>query len=81
MATEAEKRRCLQFSGEKCDFTFWSEKCEGYMHTEKLRVRLLGTDISNDDKKYKNWAELVQFLDKRSIMKLELECKGNGPEA
>ena len=81
MATEAEKRRCLQFSGENDDFAHWSEKIESYMHTKQLRGQLLGTDTSNDDKKYKNWAELMQCLDKRSIMMLKSECKGNGPEA
>ena len=34
--------------------------------------------ISNDDEKYNNWAELVQCLDKRSIMMLKSEYKGNG---
>ena len=67
MATEAEKRRCLQFSGEEDDLAYWSEKFDGYMHTKKLRGQLLGTDISNDDEKYNIWAELVQCLDKRSI--------------
>ena len=81
MATEAEKRRCLQFSGEEDDFAYWSEKFEGYMHTKKLRGQLLGTDASNDDEKYNVWAELVQCLDKRSIMMLKSECKGNRPEA
>ena len=51
------------------------------MHTKKLRVQLLGTDASNDDEKYNIWDELVQCLDKRSIMMLKSECKGNGPEA
>ena len=36
MATEAEKRRCLQFSWEADDFAYWSEKFESYMHTKKL---------------------------------------------
>ena len=66
---------------EEDDFAYWSEKFEGYMHTKKLRGQLLGTDTSNDDEKYNIWAELVQCLDKRSIMMLKSECKGNGPEA
>ena len=81
MVTEAEKRRCLQFSGEEDDFAYWSEKLEGYMHTKKLRGQLLRTDASNDDEKYKIWVELVQCLDKRSIMMLKSECKGNEPAA
>ena len=81
MATEAEKRRCLQFSGEEDDFAYWSEKFEGYVHTKKLRRQLLGSDTSNEDEKYNKWAELVQCLDKRSLMMLKSECKGNGPEA
>ena len=81
MATEAEKRRCLQLSGEEDDFAYRSEKFKGYMLTKKLRGQLLGNDTSNNDEKYNNWAELVPFLDKRSIMMLKSECKGNGPEA
>ena len=81
MAKEAEKRRCLQFSGEEDDFAYWSEKFESYMHTKKLQGQLLGTDISNDDEKYNIWAEVVQCLDKLSIMMLKSECKGNGQEA
>ena len=78
MATEAEKRRCLQFSGEEDDFAYWSEKFEGYMHPKKLRGQLLGTDASNDDEKYNIWAELVQCLDKRSIKMLKSKCKEMG---
>ena len=81
MATEAGKRRCLQFSGEEDDFAYWSKRFEGYMHTEKLQGQLLGTDTSNDDEKYNIWAQLVQCLDKRFIMMLKSERKGNGPEA
>ena len=64
MATEAEKPRCRRFSGEEEEFAYRSEKFEGYMHTRKLRGQLLGTDTSNDDKKYKIWAALVQCWDK-----------------
>ena len=81
MATEVEKRRCLQYSGEEDDFAYWSEKFEGYMHTKNLRGQLLGTDKPKDDEKYIIWAELVQCLDKRSLMILKSECKGIWPEA
>ena len=81
MATEAEKRRCLQFSGEEEDFAYWSKKFEVYMHTKKLRGQQLGTDASNDDEKSKIWTEVVHCLDKRSIMMLKSECKRNGPDA
>ena len=81
MATDAEKRRCLQFSGEDDDFAYWSEKFEGSMHVKKLRQKLLGDEVSNADEKYNIWAEMVQSLDKRSIMMLKSECKGDGPEA
>ena len=51
------------------------------MHTKKLQGQLLGNDASNDDENYNIWAELVQCLDKQSIMMLKSECNGNGPEA
>ena len=81
MATDAEKRRCLQFSGEEDDFAYWSEKFEGYIHGKKLRQKLLGDEASNADEEYNIWTEMVQCLDKRSIMMLKSECKGDGPEA
>ena len=51
------------------------------MHTKKLPRQLLGIETSNDDEKYNIWADIVHCLDKRSIMIVKSECKGNGPEA
>ena len=51
------------------------------MHTKRVRVQLLGTDTSFDDKKYKISAEIEHCLDKLSTMILKSEYKGNGPEA
>ena len=65
----------------KDDFGYWSEKFESYMLTKKLRGQFLGTDTSNDDKKYNVLAEIAQCLDKRSTMMLKSNCKGNRPEA
>ena len=48
---------------------------------QKMQRQLLGTGTSTDDEKCNIWAQLVQCLDARSIMMLESECKGNGPEA
>ena len=48
---------------------------------KKLRGQLLRTDTSKDDEKYNIWAELMQCLNKRSIIMLRLECRGNRPEA
>ena len=77
-----QKRNWLQFSGADDDFGYWSEKFEAYMHTKRLREKLVGdTDCDNDQEKYNIWAELIQCLDKRSVMMLRAECKGNGPEA
>ena len=50
------------------------------MHNKKLRRQLLATDTSNDYDRYNIAAEFVQCLDKRSIMLLKTEWKGNGPE-
>ena len=74
-------RRWLQFSGDEGDFPYWSEKFEAFMHTKKLRTKLLGTATSTEEEAYNIWAELVQCLDKRSVMMLKSECKGKGPQA
>ena len=80
MATDAEKRRCLQCSWEDVDIAYRSEKFEGYIHVKKLRQKLLGDEVSNVDEKYHIWSEMMQCLDKRFIMMLKSECKGDSPE-
>ena len=71
----------LVFSGEEEDFAYWSEVFEGYMHRKKLRKELIGEEESTAEQKYDIWAELIQFLDKRSVMMLTSECRGDGPAA
>ena len=83
------RKEWLVFSGERDDFPVWAEKFEGYIHTcgkegAVLRKVLLGettTGESIDDQKYTIWAELVQMLDKTSIMLVRRDCKGDGPRA
>ena len=81
MATVAEKRRCLQVSGEENDLAYWIAKFRDSMLTKTLRGQLLGTDTSNNNKEYNSWAEVVHCLDKLSIMMLKPECKRNRPGA
>ena len=79
---DIQKRNWLQFSGADDDFGYWSEKFEAYMHTKKLREKLIGdVECSNDVEKYSIWAELVQCLDKRSVLMLKADCKGDGAAA
>lgn len=75
---DSEKKRWLQFSGEEDDFAYWKEKFEGYLHGKKLRQMLLEEVDATDAQKYTIWAELIQCLDKRSVMMLRAECKGDG---
>jgi hypothetical protein len=72
----------LQFSGKEEDFGYWSEKFEAFMHQKKLRAKLLGIDeAATEDDRYNIWSWLVQCLDKRSVLMLRAECRGNGPMA
>ena len=54
------------------------------MHTKKLRALMVGdaavseTEATAADQRYSVWAELIQVLDKRSVMMLKQDCKGDG---
>ena len=48
---------------------------------KKLLNVLKGTDACTKDKKYEILAYLVQCLDKRSILMLTYDLKGDGPKA
>jgi hypothetical protein len=71
----------LQFSGKEDDYVYWSEKFESYIHTKKLRPVLVGDRNGTEAEKYDIWAHLIQVLDKRSVMLLRTQCKGDGPAA
>ena len=79
-----QKHQWLQFSGNDGDFPYWSKKFEAYMQTKGkgLRGKLLGTTQPDDaNESYNIYAELVQCLDKRCVMMLRGDCKGDGPKA
>ena len=81
MGDTKHKLGWLQFSGNEDDWPFWSEKFESYIHTNKLRKYLVGDENGTAEQKYDIWAYLIQCLDKRSVMMLKSQCKGDGPAA
>jgi hypothetical protein len=82
-----DSKKWLQFSGNGEDFPYWSERFEAAMHSKKLDKVLVGKNAepTNDGEReklaedqYTLWAELVQVLDRKSLMLIRRDCKGDG---
>ena len=57
----------LIFDGDERKFEVWETKILGYVKLRKLKETLVGTDDVNNDKNETAFAELIQFLDERSL--------------
>jgi hypothetical protein len=82
-----DSKKWLQFSGHAEDFPYWSERFEAAMHSKKLDKVLVGRNVAPTeepgiqalvDQKYTLWTELVQVLDKKTLMLVRRDCKGDG---
>ena len=74
----------LIFSGEECNYELWEVKLLAYMRLKKLHEVIDPTDENADVDAGKNaeaFAELVQFLDDRSLGLIMRDAKDKGREA
>ena len=73
----------LQFSGKDDDFPVWQERFEGFCFTKKAKLLkvLNGDEAGTNVERYELWAYLVQCLDRRSVLMLTNDCKGDGQKA
>jgi len=55
------------FDGDERKFEVWETKILGYFKLKKLKDTLVGTDDVDADKNDTAFAELIQFLDERSL--------------
>ena len=88
------KMQRVVFSGKDEDWDVFAEQFEARMHSLKLRKALLGDfgvrpevleqgdafDEGVEEAKYSVWCELIQCLDRKSILQLRV-YKGDGPKA
>ena len=72
----------LAFDGDERNFETWEVKILGYMKLRKLKEILVGTDDpADEDKNETAFAELIQFLDERSLSLVIREAKDDGRKA
>ena len=71
----------LVFDGDERKFEIWETKVLGYMKLKKLKEILVGTSPVDADKNETAFAELMQFLDDRSLSRVIREAKDDGREA
>ena len=72
----------LAFDGDERNFETWEVKILGYMKLRKLKEILVGTDDpADEDRNETAFAELIQFLDERSLSLVIREAKDDGRKA
>ena len=73
----------LQFTGDERKYEQWEVKFLGYMKLKKLKTTINpdSTTDANDDKNEEAFAELIQFLDDRSLSLVMRDAKDKGREA
>ena len=77
--TEKEKHGRPMFSGNEEDFSYWADRFEAFIHCKKLNKVLEGDGgRHHDSQNVTLWSELVQCLDKRSLMLVRRDCKNDG---
>ena len=71
----------LVFDGDERKFEVWETKILGYFKLKKLKDTLVGTTAVDPDKNDTAFAELIQFLDERSLSLIIREAKDDGRKA
>lgn len=73
-------RNRLIFDGDESKYELWEVKFLGYLRTQKLHD-VLAADTPDAEKNAQVFAELVQFLDDRSLSLIIRDAKDNGKQA
>ena len=71
----------LTFDGDERKFELWEQKILGYMKLKKLKETLVGTGDIDAEKNELAYAELIQFLDERSLTLIMRDAPDDGRAA
>ncbi len=71
----------LTFDGDERKFELWETKILGYMKLKKLKDTIVGTAPVDQEKNETAFAELIQFLDERSLALIMHDAKDDGRKA
>ena len=73
--------RRLYFDGDEAKYELWEVKFFGHLRLKKLLDVVTGTDTPSADENGDVYAELVQYLDDRSLSLIMRDAKDNGRKA
>ena len=73
--------KALYFDGDVSRYELWDKRMLAYMKVRKLKEAILPGTIVSNDRKEESYAELVQFLDERSLCLVMREAKDDGKRA
>ena len=71
----------LAFDEDERKFELWETKILGHMKLKKLKYTLVGTNIPNAEKNEQAFAELIRFLDERSLLLVMRDARDDRREA
>ena len=74
-------QHALYFNGDETKYEIWEERMLGYMKVKNLKDIILNESVASVDRKEQCYAELIQFLDEKSLCLVMREAKNDGGHA
>ena len=74
-------QKALLFDGDESKYPIWEERMLAYMKVKKLKEFILPGVVASSDKREECYAELIQFLDERSLCLVMRDAKDDGRKA
>ena len=74
-------QKALQFDGDESEYAIREKRMLAYMKVKKLKEFILPGTVASSDKREECYAELVQFLDERSLCLVMRDAKDHGRKA
>ena len=74
-------QKALHFDGDETKYAMWEERMLAYMKVKKLKEYFLPGVVTSSDRREECYAELIQFLDERSLHLVMRDGKDDGRKA
>ena len=73
--------KTLYFDGDESRYEIWEERMLAYMKVKKLKEYILPGTVASSERREECYAELVHFLDEKSLCLVMRDAKDDGRKA
>ena len=70
--------KSLYFNGDETRYEIWEERMLAYMKVKKLKDYILPGTVATSERREECYAELIQFLDEKSLCLVMRDAKDDG---